>query len=369
LAQDYLDALRTFQEVCKSKGFLVESYEVTTEDGYILTLFRIPGRVKEKIGKKPVVFLQHGLIDLADTWIMNEPAPAFILSDAGFDIWLGNSRGSFHSLGHKWLDSQKDKEYWEFSWMHMADYDLPSMINFVLSKTSQSRLTYVGHSQGSLQMFAHLSENPSFIQKINIFIALGPVASVKNIEVDFLKKMKEFPIFDILEMNNVYEFLPNMQTNLLFYIVCQKFGEFCDKVIGFYADMQVDEVDNVERFPVILAHETGGTSVMNMKHFQQMVNYENYQVKKFDYGSLENKKKYGSFEPPVYNFTKIQGPVALFSGSLDRLADGKDVQWLRENLDKKTVVFDKELRFGHATFMWGRDLSYLKDVIVLAKKY
>ena len=65
----------------------------------------------------PVTFLMHGITDSADSWVMHYPdvAPAFQLVRAGYDVWLGNSRGNKYSLGHTSLDHKKDKEFWEFS--------------------------------------------------------------------------------------------------------------------------------------------------------------------------------------------------------------------------------------------------------------
>lgn len=51
-------------EICHKYGFAYEEHEVTTEDGYILKLGRIPGLKSEgKVaeGSKPVIHLQHAL--------------------------------------------------------------------------------------------------------------------------------------------------------------------------------------------------------------------------------------------------------------------------------------------------------------------
>ena len=63
------EALMTFQQVVESNGYTFEAHNVTTADGYILTLYRIPCKKGQPITPgKPVAFLQHGLLDLADTW-------------------------------------------------------------------------------------------------------------------------------------------------------------------------------------------------------------------------------------------------------------------------------------------------------------
>lgn len=64
---------------------------------------------------RPVVFLQHGLLGSSADWTMNlaEQSAAFVFADAGFDVWLGNSRGNVYSRGHKNL-SCSDKQYWQF---------------------------------------------------------------------------------------------------------------------------------------------------------------------------------------------------------------------------------------------------------------
>ena len=57
-AGDRSDKDRTFQEICIENGFDFESHTVTTEDGYILTVYRIPGLQGESPdpSKPPVMF-------------------------------------------------------------------------------------------------------------------------------------------------------------------------------------------------------------------------------------------------------------------------------------------------------------------------
>lgn len=69
---------------------------VVTADNYTLGMFRIPyGRGQEPpTTRRPAVILQHGLEDSSYTWVNNFPAESlgFLLADAGYDVWLPNSR-------------------------------------------------------------------------------------------------------------------------------------------------------------------------------------------------------------------------------------------------------------------------------------
>ncbi len=69
----------------------------------------------------------------------------------------------------------------------MADYDVPANIDYVLAATGFEKLVYVGHSQGTIQMFAALSDNPDLADKLDLFIAVAPVASIVHIKCEFFR--------------------------------------------------------------------------------------------------------------------------------------------------------------------------------------
>ena len=57
--------------------------------------------------------------------------------------------------------SADDDEYFDFSFYELGAYDLTAMIDYVRDFTGQDKIAYIGHSQGTVQMFSALSENKS----------------------------------------------------------------------------------------------------------------------------------------------------------------------------------------------------------------
>lgn len=105
----------SIENVAPLNGYLLEQYSITTEDGYISQMFRIPGKKSEegKLIQKPVVLMVHGLMCNMNFWIANEVqlAPPFILVEQGFDVWLGNNRGNRYATNHTTLNTS-EKEFW-----------------------------------------------------------------------------------------------------------------------------------------------------------------------------------------------------------------------------------------------------------------
>ncbi|VDM99545.1 unnamed protein product, partial [Thelazia callipaeda] len=259
------------------------------------------------IRKCPVVFLQHGLLGSSFDWVANFPneSLAFILADAGFDVWLGNSRGNTYSAKHvKYAIGENS--FWNFSWDEMAKYDLDAMIALVLNETKRSDLYYVGFSQGTLIMFSKLAQDPNFASKIRKFFALAPIATVGHIRglLRFLATwIFRFKIAQSL-LGQKYFVLNDELSKAFSAIICgyHIFNPLCNSILYQIAGPKSNQI-NETRLLVYVMHQDR-TSAMNIFHWIQMVRSGKMQA--FDYESKEeNRKHYGQVKFPLY-ICKIQ---------------------------------------------------------------
>lgn len=141
-------------------GYPFEKHTYHTADGYINSVYRIAGpkgtlpQLGKKTGKKVVIY-QHGLIDCcAGIICAGEESLGLRLVNQGYELWINNSRGNRYSRDHQLIDIDHDTyekigEYFEFSFSEMARYDQPALWEYIESVTGESKLVYIGHSQGT----------------------------------------------------------------------------------------------------------------------------------------------------------------------------------------------------------------------------
>ncbi|XP_051959353.1 lysosomal acid lipase/cholesteryl ester hydrolase-like isoform X2 [Xyrauchen texanus] len=359
-------------EIIRHWGYPAEEFEVVTEDGYILSVNRIPNGVKSKAWRepKPVVFLQHGLLAAGSNWVTNLPNTSlgFILAEAGFDVWIGNSRGNTWSRKHVSLDP-KEKEYWKFSHDEMAKKDLPAVINFITKTTGQEQIFYVGHSQGTTIAFMAFSSMPELASKIKMFFALAPVATVALTKSP-MTKLSVIPEFLIWDLFGRKDFFP--QNDLIKFFAT----EFCSRkplsvLCGnvFFLLCGFDEKNlNMTRTPVYTTHCPAGTSVQNMVQWAQAVKYGKLMA--YDYGKAGNMAHYNQTSPPLYNIRDMLVPTALWSGGQDTLADPQDVALLLTQIPK--LVYHRNIdHWEHLDFIWGLDApqEMYNKMIELMRQY
>ncbi|KAK7113542.1 gastric triacylglycerol lipase-like [Littorina saxatilis] len=347
-------------ELITSKGYPCENHYIITQDGFILNMQRIPhGRQRQKItGPQPVVILQHGLIGSSYNWLDNlaNESLSYLLADRGADVWLGNIRGNTFSRNHTTLKPEQE-QFWDWTYDEMAALDLPAMFDHVRHTTGQEQVHYVGHSQGTMIGFAAFSTNLTLAAMVKRFYALAPVANVGNIKSP-IKALAPYSsdLSKFVDMIGHGEFDKYNRAWRRFVSrdVCQKLGQvLCEDdlfVIGGADKIAM----NISRVPVYMAHSPGGTSVKNIMHFAQGVNYKKFQM--FDYGSAEaNQAKYGRPTPPPYLPENVKVPIVAYSAGQDILADPADVAWLLQRIKSSLVASHYIPFWDHLDFIFGFD--------------
>ncbi|XP_039338123.1 lipase member M-like isoform X2 [Mauremys reevesii] len=316
------ETFMNISQLIRYEGYPSEEYEVLTEDGYYLRINRIPyGREKPTDkGPKPAVLVQHGLFGQGSNWIENlaNNSLGFMLADAGYDVWIGNTRGTTWSQRHQKF-SVAQEEFWDFSFHEMGKYDLQAMINFILQETGQKQLYYIGYSQGGSMGFIAFSSMPQLAQKIKMFFALAPAVTVGNIKSPVVK-MLLMPEGTLRSRLDVYT------------------GHFPDE-----------------------------TSIKNILHWAQAV--KSGEFKYFDYGS-ENQAKYNQSVPPFYKIEDMTVPTAVWSGGEDWIVDPKDIDMLLPRITN--LVYHKNISdWNHWDFTWGLDAAkrVYSEIIALMGKY
>uniref|UniRef100_A0A182KHD7 Partial AB-hydrolase lipase domain-containing protein n=1 Tax=Anopheles christyi TaxID=43041 RepID=A0A182KHD7_9DIPT len=118
-------------ELIEGAEYPIEKHILTTSDGYILKLHRIPDPMQYPSGEaaesggllrfgpaktfRGTVLLMPGLFSTAADFVVTGPENglAFVLADAGYDVWLANVRGSRFARKNVKM-SVTDSEFWDF---------------------------------------------------------------------------------------------------------------------------------------------------------------------------------------------------------------------------------------------------------------
>uniref|UniRef100_A0A8C5U4J4 Partial AB-hydrolase lipase domain-containing protein n=1 Tax=Malurus cyaneus samueli TaxID=2593467 RepID=A0A8C5U4J4_9PASS len=335
-------------EIVRHHGYPYEEHEVETDDGYFLTLQRIPHP------PKAVVLLQHGLVLEGSNWVTNLPNSSlgFILADAGYDVWIGNSRGNSWSRKHKEFEFYQ-QEYSAYSFHEMAMYDLPATINYILQKTGQEQLYYVAYSQGTTTGFIAFSSLPELDRKIKMFFALAPITVNSHMKSPLVRvfDLPEVLIKLILGHRVVFdkdEVLKQVISRMCVYPILKSLCTLVFYLPGGFTNS----------LNVFLCHPLGlGT------------NSKQQSGSTLNFHSAPDLPLVFQTTPPFYELEKMQTPLAAWYGGKDWISAPEDVNITLPRISN--VAYKKYIpEFVHFDFLWGKQVyeQVYKEMLDLMEK-
>ena len=205
---------------------------------------------------------------------------------------MGNNRGSKYGMGHTTL-SRNDKNFWDYYQEEMGLIDTPMFIDFILGKTGLEQLSYIGHSEGTTQMFLAASLNPSYFkEKINLYIAMAPTPTtilMPTTPLTYHSNMLEFIMVDMFHYYNWFAPMPKVVAFVD--VICDKWTFICNNIRDML-DIFWRDINNGERFDMFLSNEPSGQSYRTFIYHMQVKAANRTQL--YDYGKIKNVQVYGS---------------------------------------------------------------------------
>ncbi|KAG2840070.1 hypothetical protein PC118_g1630 [Phytophthora cactorum] len=96
-------------------------------------------------------------------------------------------------------------------------------------------------------------------------------------------------------------------------------------------------------------------------------------IEKCSEKKCENKKVYGSFDPPAYPIEKMVYPrTGFFIGSADTIATATDIERLRDALPSGTIVHELAVKeYSHLDLVWAYNANekIYQDLLAQLDKY
>ncbi|KAH8382221.1 hypothetical protein KR009_002449 [Drosophila setifemur] len=365
------DKLTTADRIA-SHGYPSEHHYIPTKDGYILGVFRIPysHKLQNQNAKRPIAFLQHGLTSCSDAWILQGPDDSlpYLLADAGYDVWLGNARGTSYSRNHTTL-STLNSHFWEFSWHEIGIYDIPAIIDYALATENgqgQDGIHYVGHSQGTTVFFVLMSWLPEYNEKIKTAHLFAPVAIMKNLASSFVRAVGPY-----LGHQGIYaklfgsqEFLPHNEFVMaLFFNLCEPDFMLRPVCVGAVGSLYSGGRVNMTAMPEGLATHPAGCSTDQMLHYLQEQQSGYFRL--FDYGTKKNLQIYGSEEPPEYPVENISSEVHMWYSDSDDLAAVEDVLQIAGRMPNTVMHHMEDPLWNHGDYALNWEVrKYVNDPVI-----
>ncbi|GBF88601.1 lipase [Raphidocelis subcapitata] len=374
----------SMEDLILPHGYPLESYPVETKDGFVLRLYRIPHGVKNATqpGPRPVVMLNHGVTLASNSFAVLDPGSsmAFYLADAGFDVWLPNSRGNTYSRGNRYYRAT-DQGYWDNSMDELALFDRASQIDFITNKTGQAQIAAIGHSQGCTLTVMLLAMRPDYIDKLWLFMLMGPVTHSEYIQAPFLRQQARTESAQVmLASAGIGPFIPNTVTsNMISGCAIPANTEYCFNLINFmfYGPSYAIQLPDFMR---VGSTWPSGVAVRNLAHWSQMYHTRNG-IYMYDYGencTIDhalakpfqescNQMKYGVDTPTQYDLGRINKKLKaiVLHGELDIMATLTDVEMLRHSWNATELLFKIYPKTAHMDFVWARDPIMKQDIINL----
>ena len=147
-------------------------------------------------------------------------------------------------------------------------------------------------------MFGALADHPDkYRNKLNLFIAVAPVARVGNANGKHIEKVAHNDLLVKMLEGIGPEIMPEPNIDNTLKKLFFKITNLDDFGLGEFSDADASKISDLGKLNY-QGHYPAGASFQSIDHFKQLVRHDEF--KHYDLGEEGNKKKYGTKEAPEY---------------------------------------------------------------------
>lgn len=283
-----------------------QRYEFATADKQVLRLTRYTG------GKKGPVLVAHGVGVWSGMFALPTIKQNFVqyLVANGYDVWLLDWRGS------------TQLPLTQFTFDQAAEHDYPAAVALVQRETRADSVQAVVHCAGATTFFMSLARGllPAVRSVACSQVALhfevpAPTEAKARLRLpdllaasgrDYMTPTDDpaSPVFQLLFGHAVDAFHHECRSTI------------CHRITFLYGHLYNHASLNSETHDR-LHEQFGKCNILAFRHLAQLALAGSAQ--RFDYGAIENRRRYGTTQPPSYLDAKhLRIPITFVSGARNR---------------------------------------------------
>lgn len=352
--------------IAEASGYIVRDHVITTTDGYVLVLHKLESPLRKSDPSK-VVYFHHGLLTNSELFVLGQTKKEslpYLLADLGYEVWLGNNRGNKYSRKHLKY-SIADWRFWDFSLDEYALYDIPDTLEYIAGRYTNTKITFIGFSQGCSQLFASLSIKPALNDRLNLFVALSPAIVPRQLKHPLFRFIVEHtaknPNFPFLLFGN-RALMPSVVfwSHAMGSALYERVVDISLRHLFGWSCSNIPKTQKKIGYPRMFSN----SSVKSLTHWFQIISAKRFQM-------YDETCKYG--RTPLTLISKIKGhrvapfpvehhvnvPILLVYGDADLLVD---IDKTMQLIMGKQRVYQHELEVLHCQSYEHMDTLWAADV-------
>ncbi|XP_045784840.1 lipase 3-like [Maniola jurtina] len=304
-----------------------------------------------------LLLMGHGLLGSSLDWILLGPKKAlpYLLTDAGYEVWLPNFRGNKYSRAHVTKDTDS-AEFWNFSWHEIGLFDIPAIIDYVRETSGgKPEIHFFAYCMSGSALLALLSSSQRYNAILKSASLLAPLVYMdhitgplqylaelytqyKNYINTFMSIESEFRIEELFDSLDIF---------------CKDNESWCKNpllLLGDSGKKNISLITNYNNTPM-------GVSTKTIIHYLQIIKSGQFQM--FDLGESKNYMKYGTASPPLYHLFNVKVRLILFNSIYDPISTVSDISKLAFHIPVIINHIIKVDNFSHLDFLWAENATQL----------